>query len=217
MKQLQIFVFGDSIAYGAWDKEGGWVVRLRKFLDKKQFVETEKYYFMVYNLGVSGDSTEDVLERFSFEVKQRFDEALETLVIFAVGINDSHFIKSKSVLRTSLDNFKANLQKLTMFAKEFTQNIVFVGATPVDESKTIPIPWDKDVSYTNEQIAKDNEIIQEFCKQNKIPFVPIFNDWLATNYKKFLSEDGLHPNTAGHKKIFEHVKELLLKKFLVTK
>jgi len=27
---VNILVFGDSITYGAWDEEGGWVQRLRK-------------------------------------------------------------------------------------------------------------------------------------------------------------------------------------------
>ena len=30
----QISVFGDSITYGAWDREAGWVERLKKVLNK---------------------------------------------------------------------------------------------------------------------------------------------------------------------------------------
>ena len=33
----KIFIFGDSIAYGAWDPVGGWVERLRQWL----FVTTQ--------------------------------------------------------------------------------------------------------------------------------------------------------------------------------
>lgn len=29
----KILVFGDSIAYGKWDSDGGWVARLRKYVD----------------------------------------------------------------------------------------------------------------------------------------------------------------------------------------
>ncbi|MBU4142033.1 MAG: hypothetical protein V1732_05890 [Patescibacteria group bacterium] len=37
----QILIFGDSIAYGKWDKRGGWVTRLSNFIDEKNL----KYYF----------------------------------------------------------------------------------------------------------------------------------------------------------------------------
>ena len=30
----KILIFGDSICYGKWDKEGGWVTRLRKYIDQ---------------------------------------------------------------------------------------------------------------------------------------------------------------------------------------
>jgi hypothetical protein len=48
----KILVFGDSIAYGDYDKEGGWVIRLRKFLDERQLDSYE-----TYNLGIPIDET----------------------------------------------------------------------------------------------------------------------------------------------------------------
>ncbi len=35
----RILVFGPSTTYGAWDIEGGWVQRLRRYLDEKQLAE----------------------------------------------------------------------------------------------------------------------------------------------------------------------------------
>ena len=59
-----ICIFGDSIAWGASDLEfGGWVARLRNYL------ETEKYDSSIYNCSISGDSTQDLLKRFSNETK----------------------------------------------------------------------------------------------------------------------------------------------------
>lgn len=55
-----ICVFGDSITWGAWDIEkGGWVQRLRNFVES-----SSEEYIEIYNLGVSGDNTEDLLEIF---------------------------------------------------------------------------------------------------------------------------------------------------------
>ena len=89
----QILVFGDSISYGKWDKEGGFVQRMKNFLDEETLSKSENEH-TIYNLGVSGNTTEDLLERFEFETKQRLKEDDEELIfIFAIGVNDSQFIK----------------------------------------------------------------------------------------------------------------------------
>ena len=163
-----ILVFGDSIIWGAWDKEGGWVNRLRRFLD-----ENYEDYF-VYNLGVSGNNTDDLLKRFEFEVEQRIKEEKETIFIISIGANDSQFIHSQNNLRNPPEKFKENIQKLINLAKKFSSKIIFVGLTPVDETKTTPIPWNIDTSYKNEYIKKYNEAIKTICEENKINFIEVY-------------------------------------------
>jgi len=209
----QILAFGDSITYGACDKEGGWVTRLRKFLDIKN-ISLPKSDFTIYNLGVSGDTAEDLLERFEFETKQRSKENEETIFIFAIGVNDSQFIHSQNGLRFSPQKFQDNIQKLVKIAKKFSSKIIFVGLFPVDESKTNPTPWNKDKSYKNKDVQKNNEIIKTICKENDINFVEIYDRLTKVNYKSLL-EDGLHPNSKGHEKIFEIVKDQLIKNKII--
>lgn len=209
----RICIFGDSITYGAWDKEGGWVQKLRKFLDKKNLSDSN-FYCLVYNLGISGDTTEDLLERFEFELKQRLKEGEEIIIVFDIGVNDSQFLHDKKELRTNPEKFKENIQKLTDLAKKFSQKIVFVGLTPVDESKTNPIPWDTNKSYKNEYIEKYNQIIKSVCEENDVPFIEIFNNLRKLDYKNLL-ENGLHPNSEGHRKIFKTVKKYLIENKII--
>jgi lysophospholipase L1-like esterase len=211
----RILVFGDSIVYGAWDreKEGGWVHRLRKFLDEKHFIEPD-FDYAVYNLGVSGNTIGELLERFEFETKGRVEEDEEMIIIFQIGINDSQFVISQNGLRTSSEKFRENVEKLINQAQKFTSKIVFVGLTPVDESKTTPIPWNPDKIYKNENIKMKNEIIKSVCRKNNIYFIEIFEKWIKSDYKKLI-EDGLHPNSAGHKKIFEAVKDFLIQEKII--
>ena len=204
----QILIFGDSITYGAWDKEGGWVQRLRKFLDEKTLIDFD-FYCLVYNLGISGDSSEDLLERFEFETGQRLKEDEETIIIFAIGINDSQFISGEGGHRTPINKFKDNVQKLIKLAQKFSSKIIFVGLTPVDEAKITPISWDINKPYKNNYIEKYNEIIKKVCKENKIPFIDVFKKLRPINYQ-ILLEDGLHPNSEGHEKIFEIIKDFLI-------
>jgi len=210
----QIFVFGDSITYGAWDKEGGWVQRLRRFLDEKVLTSSD-FYYLVYNLGVSGDNTCDLLKRFKFEIEQRFCKNEKAIVIFAIGINDSQFVQSKNSNQVSEEQFKENLEKLIKLARNFTSIIVFVGLTPVDESKTTPIPWNTDKFYKNEYIQRYNEIIKKVCKNNNLHYIEIFEEFAETNYQELL-EDGLHPNSEGHQKIFEIVKNYLVENGIIV-
>ncbi len=199
----QILVFGDSITWGACDSDkGGWVERLKVYVG-------EHYEGSVYNLGVSGDTTEDLLERFEFETTHRLEEDEETIIIFDIGINDSQFIHSQNSNKVPPQEFQGNLQKLINLAQKFSSKIVFVGLFPVDETKTIPIPWDKDKSYKNEYIKKYNNTIRSMTEENKLYFIDVFNKLLSLNYQ-ILLEDGLHPNAEGHQKIFETVRGYLI-------
>src|SRR3990167_3090939 len=181
---MNILIFGDSITWGAYDPEqGGWATRLRNYFEAKDN-DTD-----VYNLGISGDTTADLLNRIEIEAKSREPN----LIIFAIGINDAQFIHSTNGLRVSLDEFQQNLTKLLSIAKKFTGKIVFVGLTKVDESKTTPIPWNTNKSYTNENIKRLDTVIEKFCEENKLKFISM--DIFVWNGDLI---DGLHPNTKWH-------------------
>jgi lysophospholipase L1-like esterase len=207
----RILIFGDSITYGAWDKEGGWVARLRKYIDEKIFADPN-YYNIILNLGISGNNSTDILRRFEFELQQRIKEEGETVIIFAFGTNDAQLFNGK--FRTEPEQFKENLQKFLEISRKYSDKIFFVGLFPVDESKTTPIPWHKEKFYKNENIKNNNEIIRNFCKQNKINFIEIFENFIDKDYKTLL-DDGVHPTTEGHKQMYEIIKDFLIKNKII--
>lgn len=208
----QILVFGASIAQGYWDIEGGWVQKLRKFVDKK-FVLNKGSKTLVFNLGISGNTTSDLLSRFESEIKPRLLHK-DTIIIFSVGLNDSQYFEKTKKFRTSNFQFRINLQRLFDIAKRFTSKILFVGINPVDETKTNPIPWDPLKNHKNIYIKKCNQIIKTVCKEKQIYFIDLFERFEKMDYKKLLF-DGTHPNSAGHQKIFEIVKEVLIKQSII--
>ena len=189
----RICVFGASITWGACDYEvGGWVARLRKY------IETNDYDYSIYNLGVSGATTNDILKRFDVETEARRPE----IIIFAIGVNDSAYLKSEKDNWVPIKDFKENLKILNKKANTFTKNVVFVGLTQVDESKTLPIPWEENIFYKNEEVKKYNQTIKDLCEKNDLLFIETY-DLLD----KDDLEDGLHPNSAGHEKMFKRVKD----------
>ncbi len=71
------------------------------------------------------------------------------------------------------------------------------------------MPW-RDIYYTNENIKNYKNTMKDICEKHNIPFLDIFG--LLTNEDL---EDGLHPNSAGHKKIFEVVKDFLVQNKII--
>ena len=196
-----ICVFGDSITEGHCDyEEGGWVNRLKKYLKSEGGVS-------VYNFGVSGDTTDGLLKRFDAEAEASNPE----IIIFAIGINDSAHIASKNENYVPVKKFAENLAALSRKANAFTDKAVFVGITKVDEDKTAAISRDTDVSYRNKDIQGYDGAIKDFCEKNNLPFIEMY-DLLD---KEDL-EDGLHPNSAGHEKMFQRVKDFLIENKIIV-
>ena len=186
-----ICIFGDSIAWGAWDPEnGGWVSLLRRYF------ETNNYNIVIYNQGVCGDTTDNLLVRFKTECVAREPQT----IIFAIGINDSQYVNSKDNPRVSLEKFQNNLVELIKQAKNFSNKILFIGLTKVEDGQF----------YNNDNIAKYNAMIEKVSAEHKLPFLNLF-DLLETSDLY----DGLHPNSEGHKKMFLKVKEFLMEKKVI--
>ena len=210
----QILIFGDSITCGYWDLRGGWVQKLKEKIDEKSLSAPKDFYYNLYNLSIDGNTTAELLKRFEFETKQRLINE-ETIFIFGIGINDSCFVQTKNVFLVLEENFRQNIQELIKLSKNYSSKIVFVGLTPVEEIKVTPLPWSKTgKSYRNKNIQKYNQIIKQVCEENEIYFIEIFENWIKTDYKKLL-EDGVHPNSEGHKKIFEIVRDFLKEKKII--
>ena len=194
MKDINILVFGDSIVYGAWDKEiAGWVNRLRLSLENKN-----DGYYNVFNLGIPGDTTVSLKERFNYECNSRFNKKAQTIIIFSIGINDSYIIDGKNNVRIS--DFKNNTLDLINMAKQYTSNILFVGLVNVDESQVNPLEWDDSISYLNGEILKFDKELENVCYQNNCVYLNVFNLLGLSDLK-----DGLHPNCVGHQKICDKV------------
>jgi lysophospholipase L1-like esterase len=182
---MNICIFGDSIIWGSYDiDKGGWAERLKTWLMKEDIE--------VYNLGISGNTTSDILKRFDTECIERMPEML----IFAIGINDSKNIQ--------IERFEINLKELIKKAKKFSEKIVFVGLTPVNEKIA--------KGYSNERIRLFDSKIKSVCLKEKIHFIEMLDEWANSQN---LLYDGLHPNSKGHDKIFQIVKKFLSEKSLV--
>lgn len=198
----KVLIFGDSIAWGAFDLEqGGWVERLKT--DYLATFKTEEVG--IYNLAISNNDTRGVLYSLKREVGIfNVIEPEKYIFLFSIGSNDSRYIDTKNNPFMPLDEFKRNILKIIKLSRKYSSKMMFTGLTKVDESLTRP--WRENLYWENDDLKKYNDAIEEICKKESIDFIPLWE--LIT---KDDLPDGLHPNATGHKKIYNQVKKHLTK------
>lgn len=201
----KILIFGDSISYGKWDEEGGWPARLRKYIDQKYNLG-KTGSFLTYTLGIPGDLLILLSDRFGSELKNRIDPADANLVIIAAGINDSCPNNKKAGKQTSEDDFKAALRKIISISKENNCTLVFVGLTPVNPEKS------KGLLFSNDEVRRFDEYISDVCREQDIFKVEQFEELLSSGFANLLV-DSVHPDSNGHKILFEKINSFISQKW----
>lgn len=199
----RILAFGASSVFGRVDPEGGgYIGRLKTWHEKNSRNHA------VFNLGIGGDTTIDLLSRFLPEATAK--NRNPNLIIFSIGHNDSRRIGSKNNPNsTELSLFKENIQELLKQAHSLC-DVVFVGIHPIDDGKTQPLVG-HDFCYLLDDAKSYSYAAKEICEEMGVPYLDIFNKFINKDYKNYLYEDGLHFNSEGHEKVFQELKIFLLK------
>jgi len=176
-------VFGDSIALGDYDSKGGWVNRLRE----------KVYPDHLYNLSISGDDIKGVSNRIRDESKRRIGDSDKTKLIIAVGINDS---------KNGVSSIEKEFEDLLDSAEKIADkdDIAVVGLTPVDDDKAHLY----DDRFNNSVVKNVDDKLKAICDDRDISFIDVYDKIRSKNL-----DDGLHPNTSGHNKIFDAVESEL--------
>lgn len=196
-----LFIFGDSIAQGFWDSKGGWADRVKAHVQSEESKHDIADYHGVFNLGVNGNTTKQVLERFNAETQARLWPGEEHAFIFAIGTNDT-LHRNNQDFESTPERYSEELNLLLQQAKQHSEKIAFVDLTPVDE--TLTNPSSDGERYTNERIEKFNEVLHDFCKSNNLPCIRV-SERFSNQEQSDLLADGLHPNDTGHELIYEEV------------
>jgi len=187
-----VCIFGDSITWGQYDPEGGgWAQRLRHHLEN-----TWPRRFETFVLGVPGDDTNDLLRRFQVECEARQPD----IIVFAIGANDAQGIGQECWARVDMLSFEANLRKLLVAARQFTDDITFVGLTAVDEAVIVQRPGKEPVDFSNTRIALRDTAIWNICNAEKIPYIEVRHLLEPKDL-----DDGVHPTSVGHEKLFKKI------------
>lgn len=210
---MRILFFGDSIAQGFYDRNGGWVQRLAHeyhgqalsgMLADPKFDGKE-----IFNLGVSGDTAESLLARLENEAKVRRWRDDSLAIVISIGVNDSRLQDNRALV--DVYEFQKSLEKLLDKAQKVSDFVICVGLPAVDESKTNPWPYSSTgAQWSNPRINSFEDTLKQTAHRLGLPFVPIHDRFLGQlESGAELLADGLHPNEAGHQLIAELVKPAL--------
>lgn len=205
---MTILIFGDSITQGFHDTVyGGWCNLLVTEAMQRTIESDYKKDLSVFNLGISGNNSEDLLDRFKNESAPRAEG--ETVIVFAIGVNDSLYELHTGSHSVPLEKFKENINILLQQAKVISEKIYILGLTPVVEIEVNPIPWNVAYGLTSKAIQNYDSALENIAENAGAIFISMSDVWRG-EVGQYLT-DGLHPNAEGHKKMFERVREVFIK------
>jgi lysophospholipase L1-like esterase len=194
---------GDSLIYGYGDYEGGgWVERLRR-----SWMAPNATHHALYNLGVRGDGVAQVLQRLESEIRRRGElrNKLPDRIVLSVGVNDSARLgRPNGRNMTALSEFQNLIEQLLTEAQQLCP-VCFVGMVPVNPDA---MPFLDCFYYTHQDQFRYKEATRQACLQRQIPYLDLFDQWLAQGdrwWRSCLGPDGLHPNVKGYRAIWETV------------
>lgn len=172
--RLAIVCFGDSLTAGFGVDPG------RSYPDLlQQELDKAGYAYRVVNLGQSGDTTQDGLDRISLVVAE-----MPKLVILEFGANDG--LRGQPV-----SNMEKNLAQVIEALQKAGVQVVLAGIT---------LP----PNYGPEYIRDFDAVYPRLAARYKLPLIPFLLEG-AAGHADLMQQDGLHPNTAGTRLVAANV------------
>jgi acyl-CoA thioesterase I len=149
----------------------------------QQELNRQGYKYRVENMGISGDTTSGGVDRISAAL------ALQPrIVILELGANDG-------LRGLPLETTRSNLAEMIDAFQGAGAKVLLCGMT-------LPRNYGPDYIHGFEQI------FATLAREKRVVLIPFFLDGVATT-PALMQGDGLHPNTAGARKVSETVTKYL--------
>ncbi|MEO1592278.1 MAG: GDSL-type esterase/lipase family protein [Cyanobacteria bacterium J06632_22] len=199
----KVVLIGDSLVYGFGDAEGGgWAERLRR-----QWMDPENPGPILYNLGVRGDTVEQVFLRLENEFRLRGElrRQLPDRLIISVGLNDTARVgRASGRLMTDETHFRQHITDLLDQARQLCE-VYFVGMVPVNEAA---MPYADMLYFSRLDQVRYKEITRQACDERDIPYLDVYHQWASQGESwcnERLCRDGIHPNSLGHRTLLNDI------------
>ena len=185
-KGSSIVFTGDSITHGPFHTKGyrSYTEHFRERLKEKFKNEN----IMVFNTGVSGATTRDIIRDFHICVNIYDPD----VVFIMLGMNDS----SNQIV--PLEEYRSNILELINKVRE-------IGAIPIIQTSNI---IKMDLSRKSLKFYMD--IVRAVARENNVMLIDHYSHWEElekenSNIKNELLNDLIHPNEKGHLEIVKFI------------
>ncbi|MBE9063027.1 GDSL-type esterase/lipase family protein [cf. Phormidesmis sp. LEGE 11477] len=180
MKDIRICFFGDSFVSGTGDPTYlGWVNRTCAAMTSPH------YKLTAYNLGIRGNTSEQIEVRWLSEADKRFPNDTDNRVVFSFGTNDNRvedgirFVEEKNSVLCA--------RRILTQAKEMFP-VLLIGPPPVA---------DENMNYRAQKISAH---YSDLCAELDVPCLDVYQS-LRKNalwMQEVAAVDGSHPAASGY-------------------
>lgn len=184
---MRICFIGESFVNGTGDPEYlGWTGRICQDANKKGFDIT------YYNLGVRGETSSELKQRWLQEVTYRLPTEYDGRVVFSFGTNDTTIEHNQT--RVSLQKSISNLRKILSVANDFYP-VLMISPSPID---------DKQQNYRTSNLSTE---FAKVCNELNVPYLDIFSQLIKSDIcmNEVKNYDSAHPRAAGYQVLAEIV------------
>ena len=189
-----IFLFNNSI-----DKENSIlmdenIVFFGDSITNKYTVEeffSDKY---VINSGISGDKTEDLIERIEDDV-YKYNPSK---VFLLIGINDLNNGVDEEKIINNIQKIVNGIKLKRKYTKIYIESIYPINRNTFNEKE-----YEFNENITNDKIKEINKKLENLCKENDVEYIDVFSKLIDEegNLKDIYTIEGLHLNDLGYFKI----------------
>ena len=191
----RILCFGDSTTEGRRDREGGWPQRLHNHLYNIYIDETGSPRHTVYNLGVGGQRSADLLDRIEAETDARSSRG-DVITIIMIGVKDTEMEDGKRIVDG--EKYVENIRQIIEISKKKSRAVLVAAILPINEEVLRPAPWG--LTYSAKEVAAYNAALEKVCMELDVEFVRMDDVFRSIDLDKVLT-DGIHPNGIGNQLI----------------
>lgn len=156
----------------------------------------------LYNLGVRGDTSDDIRRRWRAEAQPRMLPGMNNAIVYAFGLNDTMILESGQS-RVPIERTLENTRAIMTEAKDYLP-CLFVGPAPVDETRPVPgVPLLLVWHFFNKNIGEVNAAFASIAREVGVAYIDVFtplrndSEWQAIMQKG----DGVHPPAAGYERL----------------
>ncbi len=202
MTTIRICFNGDSLVNGTNDPDfQGWPGRLA------QTEVAAGHDVSVYNLGIRGDTSVMISERWERECKVRLPDVQPCALVFSFGVNDIAF--ENGTRRVEFEQSLATAKRMISTAKAWLPTL-WIGPPPVelDETTFRPTP---DIAYVfaKQDIQHLSDAYKGLANDLEVPYFDLYSalagdpNWLQS----FDGTDAVHPKDNGYRLISDKVRQ----------